>query len=105
MRKAVKKAKEKGITINFGSEFEFYLFKQDENGNNTFVPLDQGGYMDVAPLDKGENIRREICLTLSEMGIDPEVSHHEMGPGQNEIDFRYSQALQAPIMPLLLSGL
>ncbi len=51
--------------------------------------------MDIAPLDKGENIRREICLTLSEMGIDPEVSHHEMGPGQNEIDFRYSQALQA----------
>ena len=95
LRKAVKKAKEKGITINFGSEFEFYLFKQDENGNNTFVPLDQGGYMDIAPLDKGENIRREICLTLSEMGIDPEVSHHEMGPGQNEIDFRYSQALQA----------
>lgn len=95
LRKAVKKAKEKGITINFGSEFEFYLFKQDENGNNTLVPLDQGGYMDIAPLDKGENIRREICLTLSEMGIDPEVSHHEMGPGQNEIDFRYSQALQA----------
>ena len=93
--KLLKKAKEKGITINFGSEFEFYLFKQDENGNNTFVPLDQGGYMDIAPLDKGENIRREICLTLSEMGIDPEVSHHEMGPGQNEIDFRYSQALQA----------
>lgn len=57
LRKAVKKAKEKGITINFGSEFEFYLFKQDENGNNTFVPLDQGGYMDIAPLDKGENIR------------------------------------------------
>ena len=95
LKKAVKKAKEQGITINFGSEFEFYLFKQDENGNNTYIPLDQGGYMDIAPLDKGENIRREICLTLSEMGIDPEVSHHEMGPGQNEIDFRYSTALQA----------
>ena len=51
--------------------------------------------MDISPLDKGENVRREICLTLSEMGIDPEVSHHEMGPGQNEIDFRYSSALQA----------
>lgn len=95
LKKAVKKAKEQGITINFGSEFEFYLFKQDENGNNTYIPLDHGGYMDIAPLDKGENIRREICLTLSEMGIDPEVSHHEMGPGQNEIDFRYSTALQA----------
>lgn len=51
--------------------------------------------MDIAPLDKGENVRREICLTLSEMGMDPEVSHHEMGHGQNEIDFRYSSALQA----------
>ena len=66
-----------------------------ENGENTYVPLDCAGYMDISPLDKGENVRREICLTLSEMGIDPEVSHHEMGPGQNEIDFRYSSALQA----------
>ena len=95
LKKAVNKAKEMGISINFGSEFEFYLFKQDENGENTYIPLDQAGYMDIAPLDKGENVRREICLTLSEMGIDPEVSHHEMGHGQNEIDFRYSSALQA----------
>lgn len=95
LRNAVNKAKEMGISVNFGSEFEFYLFKQDENGENTYIPLDQAGYMDIAPLDKGENVRREICLTLSEMGIDPEVSHHEMGHGQNEIDFRYSSALQA----------
>ena len=95
LKKAVNKAKEMEISVNFGSEFEFYLFKQDENGENTYIPLDQAGYMDIAPLDKGENVRREICLTLSEMGIDPEVSHHEMGPGQNEIDFRYSSALQA----------
>lgn len=95
LKKAVNKAKEMGISVNFGSEFEFYLFKQDENGENTYIPLDQAGYMDIAPLDKGENVRREICLTLSEMGIDPEVSHHEMGHGQNEIDFRYSSALQA----------
>ena len=95
LKKAVNKAKEMEIRINFGSEFEFYLFKQDENGENTYIPLDQAGYMDIAPLDKGENVRREICLTLSEMGIDPEVSHHEMGHGQNEIDFRYSSALQA----------
>lgn len=62
--------------------------------------------MDISPLDKGENVRREICLTLSEMGIDPEVSHHEMGPGQNEIDFRYSSALQAAdIAQRHLSGL
>ena len=95
LKKAVNKAKEMGISVNFGSEFEFYLFKQDDNGENTYIPLDQAGYMDIAPLDKGENVRREICLTLSEMGIDPEVSHHEMGHGQNEIDFRYSSALQA----------
>ena len=95
LKKAVNKAKEMGISVNFGSEFVFYLFKQDENGENTYIPLDQAGYMDIAPLDKGENVRREICLTLSEMGIDPEVSHHEMGHGQNEIDFRYSSALQA----------
>lgn len=95
LKKAVNTAKEMGISVNFGSEFEFYLFKQDENGENTYVPLDCAGYMDISPLDKGENVRREICLTLSEMGIDPEVSHHEMGPGQNEIDFRYSSALQA----------
>lgn len=95
LKKAVNKAKEMGISVNFGSEFEFYLFKQDENGENTYIPLDQAGYMDIAPLDKGENVRREICFTLSEMGIDPEVSHHEMGHGQNEIDFRYSSVLQA----------
>lgn len=95
LKQAIKKAKEKGIRVNFGSEFEFYLFKQDEQGFNTHIPLDRAGYMDIAPLDQGENVRREICLTLSEMGINPEVSHHEVGPGQNEIDFRYSNALQA----------
>ena len=58
MRKAVKKAKEKGITIILVRNLNLFI-KQDENGNNTFVPLDQGGYMDIAPLDKGENIRRE----------------------------------------------
>ena len=57
------------------------------------ISHDQGGYLDIAPLDRGENVRREICLTLEEMGIYPESSHHEQGPGQNEIDFRYSDAL------------
>ena len=95
LKDAVKKAAEKGLTVYFGSEFEFYLFKTDENGDNTKVPFDNAGYMDVAPDDKGENIRREICLTLSDMGIRPESSHHEEGPGQNEIDFRYSDAVSA----------
>lgn len=95
LKQSIKKAKDMGFTINFGSEFEFYLFKLDDNGENTNIPLDNAGYMDIAPEDKGENVRREICFTLEEMGIYPEVSHHEVGPGQNEIDFRYSDALQA----------
>ena len=93
LKDAVKAAKRKGITFNFGAEFEFYLFKRDEYGNKTKIPFDNAGYMDIAPEDKGENIRREICLTLVDMDISPESSHHEMGPGQNEIDFRYSDAL------------
>lgn len=95
LRRAVKDAADMGITCFFGSEFEFYLFSSDENGNSTKIPFDNAGYMDIAPADKGENIRREICLTLCEMGIIPETSHHEEGPGQNEIDFRYSDALTA----------
>lgn len=93
LRRAVEAAREKGITVQFGPEFEFYLFKTDENGEPTKVPFDRAGYMDVAPEDKGENIRREICLTLLDMGITPESSHHEEGPGQNEIDIRYGEPL------------
>ncbi|MCQ2386687.1 MAG: glutamine synthetase beta-grasp domain-containing protein, partial [Clostridia bacterium] len=95
LENAVKEARRKGITVRFGAEFEFYLFKTDENGNPTTEPLDRASYMDVAPEDKGENVRREICLTLESMSISPESSHHEEGPGQNEIDFRYSDALPA----------
>lgn len=95
LKQAVAKAKEMGIRCYFGSEFEFYLFKTDEEGNSTGVPFDRAGYMDIAPEDKGENIRREICFMLVDMGIKPESSHHEEGQGQNEIDFRYSDALSA----------
>lgn len=95
LRKAVEAAAEKGITCNIGAEFEFYLFKTDDNGNPTISPIDDAGYFDIAPDDKGENIRREICFTLSEMGIQPECSHHEEGPGQQEIDFRFSGALSS----------
>lgn len=95
LRRAVADAKAKGITVCFGAEIEFYLFKTDESGEPTKIPFDRAGYMDVAPEDKGENVRREICLTLLDMGIQPESSHHEEGPGQNEIDFRYSDALTA----------
>ena len=95
LEKAVCQARELGCQVRFGSEFEFYLFKTDENGDPTQEPFDRAGYMDVAPEDKGENVRREICLNLQDMGIQPESSHHEEGPGQNEIDFRYSDALSA----------
>ena len=88
-------AEEKGYSFLFGAEQEFYLFKRNEDGEPTRVPYDKAGYMDQAPDDKGENIRREICLTLAQMGILPECSHHEEGPGQNEIDFRYSDPLTA----------
>lgn len=93
--KAIAEAKKCGIEFFFGSELEFYLFKLDENGNPTKEPYDHAGYMDIAPDDRGENVRREICLTLEQMGIKPESSHHEEGPGQNEIDFRYSDPLTA----------
>ena len=95
LRKAVEEAAAKGYVFRFGTEMEFYLFKLDEQGKPTDEPFDAAGYMDVAPEDKGENVRREICLTLERMGIFPESSHHESGPGQNEIDFRYADALTA----------
>lgn len=95
LKKAIVEAKKAGFTFAFGAEQEFYLFHLDENGKPTIVPYDEAGYMDIAPEDRGENIRREICLTLEQMGIRPERSHHEEGPGQNEIDFRYSDALTA----------
>ena len=91
---AVKKARDEfGVELGFGTEIEFYLFKLDEKGEATNIPFDNAGYMDIAPEDKGENIRREICFTLEQMGIQPESSHHEEGPGQNEIDFHYADAL------------
>ena len=77
-----------------GPECEFYLFETDERGGATRRPFDEAGYFDIAPLDRGENVRRQICLTLEEMGIQPERSHHEQGPGQNEIDFRCSSPLR-----------
>lgn len=95
LRQAVSDAARAGYTFSIGSELEFYLFRLDDNGEPLKIPYDHAGYMDVAPEDKGEDIRREICLTLERMGIFPESSHHEEGPGQNEIDFRYSDALSA----------
>lgn len=95
LKQAIEDAAKLGYTFSFGSELEFYLFKLDEDGEPTNIPYDRASYMDVAPEDKCENVRREICLALERMGIMPESSHHEEGPGQNEVDFRYSDALSA----------
>ena len=95
LKTAVAQAAAKGYEFAFGAEMEFYLFRIDELGQATTLPHDRAGYMDIVPDDKGEHIRREICLMLEQMGIQPESSHHESGPGQNEIDFRYSDPLTA----------
>lgn len=95
LKKAIGRAADMGYICNIGTECEFYLFRTDLDGNPTLMPHDRGSYGDIAPLDKGENIRREICLALEEMDLLPERSHHEQGPGQHEIDFRYSDALSA----------
>jgi glutamine synthetase len=93
LKRAVEHAGELGYSCKIGAECEFYLFKTDEHGEPSGIPFDKGGYLDIAPLDRGEDIRREICLTLEEMGIKPEASHHEQGPGQSEIDFKFSDAV------------
>lgn len=93
LKRVLNRAAVMGYDCKIGAECEFYLFKTDEAGEPILKPLDQGGYFDIAPLDKGENVRREICLCLAQMGLKPENSHHEQGPGQNEIDFKFSDAL------------
>ena len=94
LQKAVKSLRDEcKVELAVGTEIEFYLFKLDEQGFPSKIPFDNASYMDIAPEDHGENIRREICFTLEQMGITPEASHHEDGPGQNEIDFRYSDPL------------
>lgn len=95
LKQAVAEALNRGYLFTFGPEMEFYLFKNDAEGEPTKIPYDQAGYMDIAPDDKGETVRREICLMMEEMGILPESSHHEEGPGQNEIDFRYADPVSA----------
>lgn len=88
--------KKAGFTaFNIGPEPEFFLFKMGENGEPTLHLNDKGSYFDMAPMDLGENCRREIVLTLEEMGFDVEAAHHEVAPGQHEIDFKYADALAA----------
>ena len=93
LKRVVERCERKGYVCKIGAECEFYLFKTDNDGEPTDITYDKGGYLDISPIDKCEDIRREICLTLEEMGVMPEASHHEQGPGQNEVDFKFSDAL------------
>lgn len=96
LKRVLRDAETMGFTaMNVGPEPEFFLFKTDEKGNPTTELNDHGGYFDLAPMDLGENCRREIVLTLEAMGFEIEASHHEVAPGQHEIDFKYANALKA----------
>ncbi len=90
LKKVMKEAEEMGFTAYAGPEAEFYLFQFDENGNPTTKCNDHGGYFDLSPMDLGEDAREDIVLALQDMGFEVEASHHEVGPGQNEIDFKYA---------------
>ncbi|MFD1336201.1 type I glutamate--ammonia ligase [Oceanobacillus iheyensis] len=95
LKRNLKKMEELGFdAFNIGTEPEFFLFKLDEKGEPTLELNDHGGYFDLAPTDLGENCRRDIVLELEEMGFEIEASHHEVAPGQHEIDFKYSDAVK-----------
>lgn len=94
LKRVIKEARDMGYTMNVGPEAEFFLFLPDENGQPTTRTQDVAGYFDMAPVDLGENARRDMDLTLEEMGFEIEASHHEVAPGQHEIDFRYGDALK-----------
>lgn len=94
LKLVLKEAKKMGYEINMGPEGEFFLFHTDEKGRPTFDIHDRAGYFDLAPIDYGEDARRDIVLTMKEMGFRIETSHHEVSPGQHEIDFKYDEALK-----------
>nr|WP_295972479.1 type I glutamate--ammonia ligase [uncultured Bacillus sp.] len=96
LKRVLKEMEELGFTeFNLGPEPEFFLFKLDEKGDPTLELNDAGGYFDLAPTDLGENCRRDIVLELEEMGFEVEASHHEVAPGQHEIDFKYADVVTA----------
>jgi glutamine synthetase len=95
LRKVIKEAADMGYTFNVGPELEFFLFNMEENGQPTTDTTERAGYFDLGPLDFGENARRDMVLTLEDMGIFVEASHHEVSPAQHEIDIKYSEALAA----------
>lgn len=95
LKKTIERAAKLGYKFHVGQECEFFLFHTDDNGRPTTISHEQGGYFDVSPVDLGENARRDIVLTLEDMGFEIETSHHEAAPAQHEIDFKYDEALSA----------
>jgi len=94
LKRALREAAEMGFTFNVGPEPEFFLFLLDPEGRPTTRTQDRASYFDLAPVDKGEEAREEMVLTLQAMGFEIEASHHEVAPGQHEIDFKYADALR-----------
>lgn len=90
-----KSLKDAGTDLHARTECEFYLFKRDADGNPTDIPMDRASYLEASPIDRGEDIRREICIAMEQMGITYIASHHEKGPGQNEIRFSPAPLLDA----------
>lgn len=93
LKRQIEEAEKLGYTFHVGPECEFFLFHQDENGQPTTITHEKAGYFDLGPVDLGENARRDMVLTLEDMGFEIEASHHEVAPAQHEIDFRYDKAL------------
>ncbi|MGE5390412.1 MAG: type I glutamate--ammonia ligase [Deltaproteobacteria bacterium] len=93
LKRVVKEAEEMGYIMNVGPEAEFFLFLQDDDCNPTTNTQDKAGYFDLGPVDLGENARRDMVTTLEEMDFEIEASHHEVAPGQHEIDFKYDSAV------------
>ena len=94
LKRVLKEAHDMGYEVNMGPEGEFFLFHTDDKGRPTFDIHDNAGYFDLSPVDYGEDARRDIVLTMKEMGFRIEASHHEVAPGQHEIDFKYDEALK-----------
>lgn len=93
LKRAIQKAADMGYTFEVGPECEFFLFHMDDNSMPTTITHEKAGYFDLGPLDFGENVRRDMVLTLEDMGFTIEGSHHDVAPAQHEIDFRYDEAL------------
>ena len=93
LKKMIREAQDMGYTFEVGPECEFFLFHTDDSGQPTTTTHEKAGYFDISPVDLGETARRDMVLTLEEMGFEIESSHHEVASGQHEIDFKYDEAL------------